>query len=93
MRATSASAWRSTRPTPRLKPPRNGTFQVGGVAEDVGRLTVATVIPQLAQAALQSRHHRPHRHPHPQRAVRTSAIAASRFTPGQRITARNPLER
>ena len=36
----------------RLKTPRAGTFQVGGIAENVGRLVVTTLIPQFGPKRL-----------------------------------------
>ena len=41
---------------PRLKTPRAGTFQVGGIAENVGRLVVTTLIPQFGPKRLFTRH-------------------------------------
>ena len=37
---------------PRLRPPREGTFQVGGVAASAGRLVVTTVVPQFGPKRL-----------------------------------------
>ncbi len=76
----------------RLKPPREGTFQVGGVAEDVGRLTVATVIPQFGPKRLFN--------PDTSARIDTRILdvlcdirdCSIPLYPGQRITARIPLE-
>jgi multidrug resistance efflux pump len=77
---------------PRLKPPREGTFEVGGVGKDVGRLVVTTVIPQFG----------PKRLFNPDTSARIDTrilgvlcdIRDCRIPlyPGQRITARIPLE-
>jgi multidrug resistance efflux pump len=37
---------------PRLNPPRQGTFQVGGISDIVGQLVVATLIPQFGPKRL-----------------------------------------
>ena len=67
---------------PRLKPPREGTFQVGGIAENVGRLVVTTLIPQFGpKTLLQSRHERPLLTPVSWPCSARSRNAASRFTP------------
>ncbi len=77
---------------PRLKPPRDGTFEVGGIADSVGRLVVTTVVPQFGPKRLFN--------------PDTSARIDTRILqvlcdikqckiplyPGQRITARIPLE-
>ena len=94
MPAICASAWRSTRPdAPRLKPPREGTFEVGGIADNVGRLVViTTVVPQFGPKRLFN--------PDTSARIDTRILAVLcdikeckiPLYPGQRITARIPLE-
>jgi multidrug resistance efflux pump len=77
---------------PRLKPPREGTFEVGGIADTVGRLVVTTLIPQFG----------PKRLFNPDTSARfdTRILAVLceikdcniPLHPGQRITAHVPLE-
>jgi hypothetical protein len=77
---------------PRLKPPREGTFEVGGIADTVGRLVVTTLIPQFG----------PKRLFNPDTSARfdTRILAvlceikdcSIPLHPGQRITAHVPLE-
>jgi multidrug resistance efflux pump len=77
---------------PRLKPPREGTFEVGGIAESVGRLVVTTVVPQFGPKRLFN--------PDTSARVDTRILAVLcdikqcniPLYPGQRITARIPLE-
>ena len=77
---------------PRLKPHGEGTFQVGGLAEDVGRLAVATLIPQFGPKRLFN--------PDTSARIDTRIIdvlcdirgCSIPLYPGQRITARIPLE-
>ncbi len=76
----------------RLKPPREGTFQVGGVAEDVGRLVVTTIVPQFGPKRLFN--------PDTSARVDTRILTvlcdiqkcSIPLYPGQRITAKIPLE-
>jgi multidrug resistance efflux pump len=77
---------------PRLKPHGEGTFQVGGLAKDVGRLSVATLIPQFGPKRLFD--------PDTSARVDTRIIdvlcdvrnCSIPLYPGQRITARVPLD-
>jgi multidrug efflux pump subunit AcrA (membrane-fusion protein) len=77
---------------PRLKPQCEGTFQAGGVAEDVGRLAVATLIPQFGPKRLFN--------PDTSARIDTRIIdvlceiraCSIPLYPGQRITARIPLQ-
>jgi multidrug resistance efflux pump len=77
---------------PRLKPPREGTFEVGGIADSVGKLVVTTVVPQFGPKRLFN--------PDTSARMDTRIIAvlcdikqcSISLYPGQRITARIPLE-
>lgn len=77
---------------PRLKPHGEGTFQVGGLAKDVGRLAVATLIPQFGPKRLFN--------PDTSARIDTRIIdvlcdiraCSIPLYPGQRITARVPLD-
>jgi multidrug resistance efflux pump len=76
----------------RLNPPREGTFQVGGMADTVGRLVVTTLIPQFGPKRLFN--------PDTSARVDTRILAvlceikecSIPLQPGQRITARIPVE-
>jgi multidrug resistance efflux pump len=77
---------------PRLKPPREGTFDVGGVADGVGKLVITTVVPQFGPKRLFN--------PDTSARIDTRILAVLcdikeckiPLYPGQRITARIPLE-
>jgi multidrug resistance efflux pump len=77
---------------PRLQPPHEGTFQVGGIADTVGRLVVTTLIPQFGPKRLFN--------PDTSARMDTRILAvlceirecSIPLHPGQRITARIPLE-
>jgi multidrug resistance efflux pump len=77
---------------PRLKPPREGTFQVAGISGPVGRLAVTTLIPQFGPKRLFN--------PDTSARIDTRILAVLceikecriPLYPGQRITARIPLE-
>jgi multidrug resistance efflux pump len=76
---------------PRLNPPREGTFEVGGISDTVGRLVVTTLIPQFGPKRLFS----------PDTSARTDTRTLAvlceirecgiSLHPGQRITAHIPL--
>ena len=60
---------------PRLNPPCEGTFQVGGIADTVGRLVVDDAdSPVRSQTLVQSRYQRPCRHPYPGGALRDQRV-------------------
>jgi multidrug resistance efflux pump len=77
---------------PRLKPPREGTFEVGGISDSVGKLVITTVVPQFGPKRLFN--------PDTSARIDTRILAVlcdikqSKIPlyPGQRITARIPLE-
>ena len=77
---------------PRLKPPREGTFEVGGIADSAGRLVITTVVPQFGPKRLFN--------PDTSARIDTRILAVLcdikeckiPLYPGQRITARIPLE-